>query len=87
MDLCIRMAGETYWWLLPTVNTEIFNLVLADVAKEFDLTENKRILLVLDQAGWHRSNELNIPEGIDLLDLPPYSPELQPASAIVAVSK
>lgn len=75
-------SGETYWWLLPTVNTEIFNKVLADLAREFDLGKNKRILLVLDQAGWHRSNELKIPEGIDLLDLPPYSPQLQPAERL-----
>lgn len=52
---------------------------MADVAREFDLSENKRILLVLAQAGWHRGHELKIPEGIDLLDLPAYSPELQPA--------
>lgn len=38
-------SGETYWWLLPQVNTEVFNLVLADVAKEFGLDRNKRILL------------------------------------------
>ncbi len=75
-------SGETYWWLLPKVNTKIFNLVLADVAKEFDLSENKRMLLVLDQAGWHQSDELEIPKGIDLLNLPAYSPELQPAERL-----
>lgn len=47
-----------------------------------DLSENKRILLVLDQADWHRGHELKIPEGIDLLDLPAYSPELQPAERL-----
>ena len=75
-------SGETYWWLLPTVNTKTFNLVLADVAKEFELNRDKRMLLVLDQAGWHMGNELEIPEGIDLVELPAYSPELQPAERL-----
>lgn len=75
-------SGETYWWLLPIVNTKTFNLVLADVAREFELNRNKRMLLVLDQAGWHVGNELEIPEGIDLFELPGYSPELQPAERL-----
>lgn len=75
-------SGETYWWLMPQVNTKIFSLVLADVAKQFELNKNKRMLLVLDQAGWHQAGELKIPEGIDLLNLPPYSPEIQPAERL-----
>jgi hypothetical protein len=51
-------SGETYFWILPHVNTELFSLVLADLAREFDLNQNKRILLVLDQAGWHTSDKL-----------------------------
>lgn len=41
-----------------------------------------RIVLVLDNAGWHRSEKVVIPEGIHLLFLPPYSPELQPAERL-----
>ena len=44
---------------------------------EFQLGPNKRVLLVLDQAGWHQSQDLVIPEGIDLFELPSHSPELQ----------
>jgi hypothetical protein len=33
--------------------------------------------LVLDQAGWYTSPRLVVHEGIHLLFLPPYSPELQ----------
>lgn len=70
-------SGETYWWILPRVNTEVFNRVLANFAQEYDLGENKRVLLTVDQAGWHISNNLIVPEGIDLIYLPAYSPELQ----------
>ncbi|MBF2057485.1 MAG: hypothetical protein IGQ45_09745 [Cyanobacterium sp. T60_A2020_053] len=46
-------SAETYWWLLPKVNAKIFSLVLVDVTKEFDLSENKRMLFVLHKANWH----------------------------------
>jgi len=32
--------------------------------------------LIVDNAGWHRSNELSIPRNITLIPIPPYSPEL-----------
>ncbi len=44
--------------------------------------EDKRILLVLDQAGWHTSGEVAVPEGIHLEFLPTGSPELQPAERL-----
>ncbi|MBE9048702.1 transposase, partial [Pleurocapsales cyanobacterium LEGE 10410] len=66
-------------WILPYTNTELFNRVLADLAHEFQLNRHQRVLLVLDQAGWHISHQLKLPEGLDLYFLPAYSPELQPA--------
>ena len=63
-------------------NTQLFNRVLADFAREFQLSRNKRILLVLDQAGWHISHQLELPEGLDLFFLPAHSPELQPAERL-----
>jgi transposase len=75
-------SGETYWWLLPYVNTELFNRVLQDFAEHFNLGPHKRVILPLDQAGWHTSEKLQVPEGIHLMHLPPYSPELQPAERL-----
>ncbi len=43
---------------------------------------DKPIVLVLDGAGWHRSAKLSVPEGIHLVFLPPYSPELQPSERL-----
>ena len=34
------------------------------------------VILVLDQAGWHVSKALKVPENISLMYLPAYSPEL-----------
>src|SRR3712207_7635760 len=36
----------------------------------------------LDNAGWHGPKGLAVPEGITLVFLPPYSPELQPAERL-----
>ena len=44
------------------------------------------MLLVLDQARWHTSDKLRVPEGVELLFLPPYSPELQPAQRLCNLS-
>ncbi len=54
-------TGETYWWILPYANTELFNRVLEDFAREFKLGAKKHILLAIDQAGWHISKELKVP--------------------------
>ena len=35
-------------------------------------------VVIIDQAGWHMSPKLNIPDNITLLALPPRSPELNP---------
>jgi transposase len=72
-------TGETVWWLLSTVTALLFGQVLAAFAREVGAGPDKRILLVLDGAGWHTGEAMAVPEGIHLLFLPAYSPELQPA--------
>ncbi len=39
-------------------------------------------VLILDQAGWHTTKKLAVPENIRLLSLPPRSPELNPVENI-----
>lgn len=75
-------TGHTYWWLMPRVNTETFSHVLQDFARHFGVGLHKRMVLVLDQARWHTTQKLVVPEGIHLVFLPPYSPELQPAERL-----
>ena len=75
-------SGETHWLLLPTVNSQAMSLALADFAKAVGAGPDKHILLVLDQAGWHTSKDVVVPEGIELVPLPSHSPELQPAERL-----
>lgn len=75
-------TGQTWWGLLPTVNTEAFGLALAEFARDEGIGPSTRARLVRDQAGWHASRELVLPPGIDLAFLPPASPERQPAERL-----
>ena len=75
-------TGETYWWILPFVKTELFNKVLEDFAEHFQIGQKKRVVLVIDNAGWHTSKDLKIPEGIHLYNMPAHAPELQPAERL-----
>lgn len=75
-------SGQTYWWIVPRVNWQIFERMLADFATHFEIGPNKRVLLVIDQAAFHTTSKLTVPEGIHFLCLPPKSPELQPAERL-----
>lgn len=79
-------SGQTSWFLLPTVNGEVFSQALALFAKEVGAGVDKQIVLILDGAGWHKSAQVSLPLGIQLLFLPPYSPELQPAERLWPLS-
>lgn len=78
--------GQTEWLILPRVNVAWFNRALQEFAKAAGAGPDKQVLLVIDGAGWHRSTHLEIPEGIHLEFLPPYSPELQPAEHLWQLS-
>jgi transposase len=75
-------TGELHWLILPRVNAEVFSLALSHFAREIGAGKDKRILLVLDQAGWHTGKEVEVPEGVQLEFLPARSPELQPAERL-----
>lgn len=81
-DSSIRNQERPKEWILPKVNIKLFNRVLADFAQHFGVGKYKRIVLALDQAGWHTSERVEVPEGIHLVFLPSHSPELQPAERL-----
>lgn len=72
-------GGECFILELPRVDTEIVNIFLQELSETYS---DKRILLIWDQAGYHRSKDLQIPANIVIESLPPYSPELNPAERL-----
>lgn len=75
-------SGETVWYLCSRINKPGFELLLAAFARESGAGRERHIVLVLDNAGWHGPKGLAVPDGITLVFLPPYSPELQPAERL-----
>lgn len=61
-------------------DSEVMNLHLKEISRSVSLQTH--IVLILDGAGWHRSNNLSIPANMTLFHLPPYSPELNPVERL-----
>lgn len=66
--------------VLPEVNTTHMQGFLDRFAET--IAADEHVALFMDQAGWHKANDLKIPENITVLPLPPYSPELNPVERV-----
>lgn len=67
--------GENFSLIMPAVNTETMNVYLDELSNTF---KGKKLILIMDQAGWHKSKELKGYSNIEIELLPGYSPELNP---------
>jgi transposase len=76
------VTGEVVWFIVEAVDTAVLSLILAAFARDVGAGADKHIILVLDRAGWHISAALAVPEGVELMFLPSYSPEIQPAERL-----
>jgi DDE superfamily endonuclease len=72
-------SGETFWYLSTGIDKRLFEDILAMFARNAGLGSKRIAILVVDNAGWHGEAGLAVPDGIRLVYLPPYTPELQPA--------
>src|SRR3954466_14769645 len=72
-------SGEVFWYLANGVSKPFFEALFA---REAGAGRDRIIVLVLDNAGRHTEPGLAVPEGVRLVHLPPYSPELQPAECL-----
>jgi putative transposase len=66
--------------ILPRCTTQAMNLQLQEIAQA--VAPGAHAVVVLDQAGWHQSTRLAVPDNITLVPLPPRSPELNPMENI-----
>lgn len=71
--------GQMVSLVLPDTNSALMSLFLGEVARRLP---DKFILMFMDQAGWHRSGSLIIPDRMRIHWLPPYSPECNPTEHI-----
>jgi transposase len=72
-------SGSMISLIFPTANTDMMTIFLKQVSQQF---AEKFIIMQVDQASWHRSQQLQIPENMRLIFQPPYSPEVNPVEHI-----
>ncbi|MEV4419039.1 IS630 family transposase [Patulibacter sp. NPDC049589] len=74
--------GQTCSLILPSMEKQCFQAFLDTLAGRF---EGDLVCLITDGAGSHITHELDVPDNVELITLPPYSPELHPVEQIWAL--
>lgn len=72
-------TGDCFYMISPFCNTDAMNEFLQQLSNQYP---NYSIILILDKAGWHVSQTLEIADNIKLLHLNPYSPEQNPVELL-----
>ena len=73
------LSGEGFFLTMPNCDTKCTNIFLEKHSEQYP---DDIILLVCDGAAWHKSKALRCPENIQLLSIPPYTPEMNPIEQI-----
>ena len=71
--------GDNFFLIMPSCDTKCMNVFLRELSAAFP---HDYILLPLDNAAWHKSKTLVIPDNIRLFFLPPRTPEMNPIEQI-----
>lgn len=69
-------TGDAHGLICSTLNVAIINLFLEQMSR--DLPKGVHAILIWDGAGFHKGDDLVVPSNISLIELVPYSPELNP---------
>ena len=72
-------TGESFFLVMPYCNTDCMNVFLKALSETYP---KEKIMLVCDGASWHTSKGLAIPDNIEILHIPPYTPEMNPIEQI-----
>lgn len=67
--------GDVFSLILPYSDTDAMQVFMDEFAK---YTADQPVLMIMDQAPWHKSSKLELPESLLIDFQPPYSPELNP---------
>ena len=71
--------GDSFVYEIEGTTSEIFYSYLKEFSK-YKPMELK--LILIDNAGFHSLKQYDIPENIELIRIPPYTPELNPSEKI-----
>jgi len=68
-------SGEDFSFYMSHLDSDCFNQYLKSLSEKF---KNDYLVLIIDNASFHKSKQLKVPKNITIKYLPPYSPELNP---------
>lgn len=71
--------GDSFVWEINGTDTKIFEAYLQAFSKH---RQEEYKVVVIDNAGFHSTKNIDIPDNICLLNIPPYCPELNPCEKI-----
>ena len=74
---CRTLDRRILFLVLPYSNTVCMNVFLQELSTTYP---GDRIILVCDGASWHRSKDIILPENIQMIFLPPATPEMNLSS-------
>lgn len=69
-------SGLAEGLLLPYIDGRLISVFLKQFSKQ--LPTGTHAVLIWDQAGFHKSGEVVVPANVTIIELPAYSPELNP---------
>ena len=72
--------GKGSGLVMPYADTEAMAEHLRLISEE--VAQNAHAVILLDQAGWHMTPKLEVPDNITLMPLPPRAPELNPVENV-----
>jgi transposase len=75
MAVCVT-TGAASALIMPDLNSGVVNLFLEQFSR--GLPAGVHAVLIWDDAGFHTGREVVVPANVSLIQLPPYSPELNP---------
>lgn len=71
--------GNSFVWEINGVD----NLIFESYLQHFSLYKpNEFKIVIIDNAGFHSTKNINVPKNIFLLNIPPYCPELNPSEQV-----
>jgi hypothetical protein len=73
------LSGDSCFRIFSHCDTVCMNVYLQELSNDF---KDDYILLACDCAGWHKSKELIIPNNIEIIHIPPYTPEMNPQEQV-----
>jgi transposase len=77
MGMVSPQSGGFFSLIVDGVDTDVFQFFLDELAKAVPKKEDKRQLLILDNASWHKASRLNWHHFAPVF-LPAYSPDFNP---------